>query len=178
MTERQDRLAQAREEIAMRVANFKVTQEKFQREREEYFVTTMKNARTETSARGSGPRRFSFSAKPAFRPPVFSRPKANKKKPGGNAPGFSDYPTSDGASSGADSMDRRNRHTARIGRPVVRGRNSHSPAHNTVRTAAAAPAAIAPAARPKANPGPRPRASAGAATVVAPTVATVAKIRM
>ena len=29
----------------MRVANFKVTQEKFQREREEYFVATMKNAR-------------------------------------------------------------------------------------------------------------------------------------
>ena len=45
ITERQDRLAQAREEIAMRVANFKVTQEKFQREREEYFVSTMKNAR-------------------------------------------------------------------------------------------------------------------------------------
>lgn len=45
ITERQDRLAQAREEIAMRVANFKVTQEKFQREREEYFVATMKNAR-------------------------------------------------------------------------------------------------------------------------------------
>jgi chorismate mutase len=45
MTERQDKLAQEREEIAIRVANFKATQEKFQREREEYFVATMKNAR-------------------------------------------------------------------------------------------------------------------------------------
>jgi hypothetical protein len=45
MTESQDRLARAREEIAIRVANFKATQEKFQREREEYFVTTLKNAK-------------------------------------------------------------------------------------------------------------------------------------
>jgi hypothetical protein len=37
---------------------------------------------------------------------------------------------------------------------------------------------MAPAAKPKAKPGPQPhpRASAGAVTVVAPTVATVAKI--
>jgi hypothetical protein len=41
----QDRAAQEREEIATRVANFKATQEKFQREREEYFVTTLENAR-------------------------------------------------------------------------------------------------------------------------------------
>ena len=47
MTEQQqERLARAREEIAARVANFKATQEKFEREREEYFTTTMKNAWT------------------------------------------------------------------------------------------------------------------------------------
>jgi chorismate mutase len=45
MTEQQDRLAQEREEIATRVANFKATQEKFERAREEYFVTTLENAR-------------------------------------------------------------------------------------------------------------------------------------
>jgi chorismate mutase len=44
MTEQNDRLARAREEIAARVASFKATQEKFEREREEYFVTTLKNA--------------------------------------------------------------------------------------------------------------------------------------
>jgi len=37
--------AQEREEIAARVASFKATQEKFEREREEYFVTTLDNAR-------------------------------------------------------------------------------------------------------------------------------------
>jgi chorismate mutase len=46
MTELQDRLAKEREEIAARVANFKATQEKFEREREEYFVTTLENARS------------------------------------------------------------------------------------------------------------------------------------
>jgi chorismate mutase len=45
MAEQQDRLAQEREEIAARVATFKATQEKFKREREEYFVTTLENAR-------------------------------------------------------------------------------------------------------------------------------------
>ena len=45
MTESQDRLAREREEIATRVAKFKATQEKFQREREEYFVTTLENAK-------------------------------------------------------------------------------------------------------------------------------------
>jgi chorismate mutase len=44
MTERQERLAAEREEIAIRVANFKATQEKFKREREEYFVTTLRSA--------------------------------------------------------------------------------------------------------------------------------------
>ena len=46
MTEQQDRLAREREEIAMRVANFRATQEKFEREREEYFVATLKSARS------------------------------------------------------------------------------------------------------------------------------------
>lgn len=42
---RQDRLRQEREDIAARVANFRATQEKFERAREEYFETTMENAR-------------------------------------------------------------------------------------------------------------------------------------
>lgn len=42
---RQERLRQEREEIAARVANFRATQEKFERAREEYFETTMENAR-------------------------------------------------------------------------------------------------------------------------------------
>jgi len=42
---RQDRLRQEREEIAGRIANFRATQEKFERAREEYFETTMENAR-------------------------------------------------------------------------------------------------------------------------------------
>ena len=45
MTEQEDRLAKAREEIAARVANFKATQEKFEREREAYFFTTLENAK-------------------------------------------------------------------------------------------------------------------------------------
>jgi hypothetical protein len=44
MTEQQERLAREREVIATRVANFKATQQKFEREREEYFVTTLENA--------------------------------------------------------------------------------------------------------------------------------------
>jgi hypothetical protein len=42
---RQDRLRQEREDIAARIANFRATQEKFERAREEYFETTMENAR-------------------------------------------------------------------------------------------------------------------------------------
>lgn len=42
---RQDQLRQEREEIAARIANFRATQEKFERAREEYFETTMENAR-------------------------------------------------------------------------------------------------------------------------------------
>jgi chorismate mutase len=38
--------AMEREEIVARVASFKATQEKFKREREEYFVTTLQNARS------------------------------------------------------------------------------------------------------------------------------------
>jgi hypothetical protein len=42
-TQRQERLAREREEIAARVAIFKATQEKFQREREEFFRRTWRN---------------------------------------------------------------------------------------------------------------------------------------
>ena len=45
MNEQKDRLRQEREEIAARVASFQATQEKFEREREENFETTMENAR-------------------------------------------------------------------------------------------------------------------------------------
>ena len=44
MTEQQNVLAAEREEIATRVASFKATQEKFQRERDEYFVATLQVA--------------------------------------------------------------------------------------------------------------------------------------
>jgi F0F1-type ATP synthase membrane subunit b/b' len=45
MSERYERIAREREEIAARVANFKATQEKFKREREEYCTTTLESAR-------------------------------------------------------------------------------------------------------------------------------------
>jgi hypothetical protein len=44
MDEQEDRLARAREEIAARVASFKATQEKFEREREEYYANTLGKA--------------------------------------------------------------------------------------------------------------------------------------
>jgi chorismate mutase len=45
MTEQaQERLERERAEIAARVASFKATQQKFERERDEYFVTTLRNA--------------------------------------------------------------------------------------------------------------------------------------
>ena len=44
MTEQQTRIAQEREEIAARVASFKATQQKFERERKEYYATTLGNA--------------------------------------------------------------------------------------------------------------------------------------
>jgi len=45
MTEQEQRRAAEREEIAARVASFKATQQKFERERDEYFTTTLQNAR-------------------------------------------------------------------------------------------------------------------------------------
>ena len=44
--QQQERLAKERAEIATRVANFKATQQKFERERDEYFVTTLRKACT------------------------------------------------------------------------------------------------------------------------------------
>ena len=44
MTEKEERLARDRAEIAARVANFKETQQKFKREREKYCETTLTNA--------------------------------------------------------------------------------------------------------------------------------------
>jgi hypothetical protein len=44
MDEQNDRLARDREEIAARVASFKATQQKFEREREEYYAATLGNA--------------------------------------------------------------------------------------------------------------------------------------
>jgi hypothetical protein len=44
MTER-DNAASEREEITARLARFKATQEKFERDRDEYFVATLENAR-------------------------------------------------------------------------------------------------------------------------------------
>lgn len=45
MTEEEQRKEREREEIAARVAAFRATQERFKREREEYFVSTLQNAR-------------------------------------------------------------------------------------------------------------------------------------
>lgn len=44
MTEKEKRLAREREEIAARVASFKATQQRFEREREEYYSATLGNA--------------------------------------------------------------------------------------------------------------------------------------
>lgn len=44
MTDKDERLARQREEIAARVASFRATQEKFQRERQEYFAMTLGRA--------------------------------------------------------------------------------------------------------------------------------------
>jgi len=44
MTESLDHAAAERREIAARIANFKATQEKFRRERAEYFAATLQNA--------------------------------------------------------------------------------------------------------------------------------------
>jgi hypothetical protein len=45
MTEQEQRISEERKAIAARVANFKAMQQKFEREREEYFTTTLRNAR-------------------------------------------------------------------------------------------------------------------------------------
>jgi hypothetical protein len=45
MTEQELRRAQEREEIAARIAKFKATQERFEREREEFFVSTWQRLR-------------------------------------------------------------------------------------------------------------------------------------
>ena len=45
MSEQEKRLAAERAEIAARVASFRATQQRFEREREEYFITTLQNAR-------------------------------------------------------------------------------------------------------------------------------------
>jgi hypothetical protein len=42
---KQGRITRERDEIAARVAAFRETQEKFKREREAYYVSTMENAR-------------------------------------------------------------------------------------------------------------------------------------
>jgi hypothetical protein len=44
MTEQEERLANERAQIAARVASFKETQRKFEREREEYYATTLGKA--------------------------------------------------------------------------------------------------------------------------------------
>ena len=44
MSDKEERLAREREEIAARVARFKATQQKFERERAEYYATTLGNA--------------------------------------------------------------------------------------------------------------------------------------
>ena len=44
MTEQEERLARERAEIAARVARFKETQQKFERERQQYYATTLGKA--------------------------------------------------------------------------------------------------------------------------------------
>jgi hypothetical protein len=53
MSEPQNIAALEREEITTRLANFKATQQKFERERDEFFVTTLGNARRSESPRRS-----------------------------------------------------------------------------------------------------------------------------
>jgi hypothetical protein len=60
MTEKEERLARDRAEIAARVASFRETQQKFEREREAYYETTLANA-----LNGSGVPRSGVEAEPA-----------------------------------------------------------------------------------------------------------------
>ncbi|WGS17490.1 MULTISPECIES: hypothetical protein [unclassified Bradyrhizobium] len=43
MTEKEDAIAREREEIAARVASFRATQQKFERDRQEYYANTLGN---------------------------------------------------------------------------------------------------------------------------------------
>jgi len=56
MTEPPNNAALEREEITMRVANFKATQQRFERERDEFFVATLGNARLSENPRHATPR--------------------------------------------------------------------------------------------------------------------------
>ena len=71
MTEKEERLARDRAEIAARVASFKETQQKFEREREEYYETTLANALNGPTGPRSG-----VEAEPAeaARPSRYRRP--------------------------------------------------------------------------------------------------------
>lgn len=44
MTDKEDPVAREREEIAARVANFRATQRKFERDRQDYYANTLGNA--------------------------------------------------------------------------------------------------------------------------------------
>lgn len=44
MNEQQDAVAREREEIAARVASFRATQQKFERDRQEYYASTLGSA--------------------------------------------------------------------------------------------------------------------------------------
>lgn len=44
MSEQADHAALEREQIAARLANFKATQQRFQRERDEYFLSTLERS--------------------------------------------------------------------------------------------------------------------------------------
>ena len=87
MTEQPYNAAREREEIASRVASFKATQEKFEREREEYFVTTLQNARS-GSDRYSRHVRGSAALVVAGRISLSNELDDATKKPGDFAPGF------------------------------------------------------------------------------------------
>lgn len=71
MTER-DNAATEREEITAHVARFKATQEKFKRERDEFFVATLENARHAKNARPAENVRRAFDAVEQQRPPFWS----------------------------------------------------------------------------------------------------------
>jgi hypothetical protein len=67
MSERDKAATTEREEITARVARFKATQEKFKRDRDEYFVATLENARHTKTARQAENTRGPFA-----RPPLWS----------------------------------------------------------------------------------------------------------